>query len=770
MNIIVQTTFQPDKNNITETYGERVFNSPTFTSHINNNDLTLNINNQSINFENKKNYTLDMNFFEKVNLEKIKSIFAYSKYDLVTYLQKNSLEKGKNINKKEAGILVHNLMNVVSKFIENSTDSIKMNYSSKVSKRLYAKDDFSLQSLPTIFRNFILPDFVYDYDIQNCHPQIYLYLCKKLKKSTEYIEQYIENKQEFLKNAGVSKITLLSYLNQENTTVQTSNPFLEDFLTELAFNKKMIIKHENKLLKFVGKDINTEGSILSQIYTHYEVLIMNKFYETYKDIIILPMFDGCIVNQKIPIEDLNELSKEYGLKWTLKPIKSPIKFIPITNDLSIRNYNYMKTNFEKEYHYIQSQCIYLNGDIEYSESHLSSALTNWECWCIKEQKYVPFFKKWLKDINRNDYKNTVFVPFSSKVKGSTFKNDAEKEGKNYNLFKGFRSELIAESFTPSWFTDYLNSVFLIDSEREYVLKYIAHLIQCPEVRPDSCLIFKGLEGSGKDTIINIIKKLIGYDYVHCCQDLDSIFGNFNSNLSNKLVVQLNEIDQRSFISHKEAIKDYVTREKTTINQKNIKSRDEQNYVRLFLFSNNTTPICLDASNRRFILIEQNHALKGNTAYWNSFYDILNDQKNINNLYTYLMNINLTDFDPKQIIQTKESLRVKAIGVQPVLKYLFKICETPKDIEIEHMIEDDIIVINKPVFLSEMSRIYRDCDYNFKKKAVCELMMGNTNNLITVNRKVRDGVQSYEYSIKYHDLYQFMNYILDYNSIKHLFDI
>ena len=37
-----------------------------------------------------------------------------------------------------------------------------------------------------------------------------------------------------------------------------------------------------------------------------------------KDIIILPMFDGCIVNQQIPIEDLNELSKEFGLKWCSK--------------------------------------------------------------------------------------------------------------------------------------------------------------------------------------------------------------------------------------------------------------------------------------------------------------------------------------------------------------------------------------------------------------------------------------------------------------------
>tara|TARA_B110001452_G_scaffold32474_1_gene25344 strand:- start:330 stop:2267 length:1938 start_codon:yes stop_codon:yes gene_type:complete len=645
-----------------------------------------------------------------------------------------------------------------------------MTYSAKQSKRLYAKNDSSIQSLPKIFRNYILPDNVYDYDIIKCHPSIYFFLCKKLKTKTEYIEQYIDDTDGFLEKSDVSKTDILSFLNQENTKIKTSNEFLEGFLTELAFNKKLIIKHENKLLKFKGKEINNEGSILSQIYIHYETIVMNKFYKIYNDIIVLPMFDGCIVNQQIPIEDLNELSKEFGLKWCLKPITSIIPFTPITNELSIRNYQFMKHKFEREFHYIQSQCVYLKDDIEYTESHLTSALSNWECYCTKEQKFVSFHKLWLKDINRRDYENTIFVPFSEKTKVTPFKIDAKKQEKNYNLFKGFNSQIIEESSTPSWFLDYLNSVFLIDSEKEYVLKYIAHLIQFPEIRPDACLIFKGLEGSGKDTILNIVKKLIGKKFVHSCQDLGSIFGSFNSNLSQKLVVQLNEIDQRSFINNKEAIKDYITRDVTTINQKNIKTRNEKNYVRLFMFSNNTTPICLDASNRRFILIEQNHALKGNTIYWNKFYDILDDQNNINNLYTYLMNMDLSEFDPKQIIQTQESLRVKAIGVQPVLKYIFKICSNLEDIDIENFIESDRIVINKPLFLNYMATIYRDCDYCFKKKAVSEIILGNTNNLITMNRKKRDGISQYEYAINYKDLYSFMNDTLDYKSIKHLFDI
>jgi hypothetical protein len=133
-------------------------------------------------------------------------------------------------------------------------------------------------------------------------------------------------------------------------------------------------------------------------------------------------------------------------------------------------------------------------------------------------------------------------------------------------------------------------------------------------------------------------------------------------------------------------------------------------------------------------------------------------------------MDLSEYDPKQIIQTKESMRVKAIGVQPVLKYIFKICSNLEDIEIEHFIENDSIIINKPLFLNHMSSIYRDCDYTFKKKAVSEILIGNTNNLITMNRRKREGIAVHEYTIKYQELYEFMNDTLGYYQIKHLFDV
>ena len=63
-----------------------------------------------------------------------------------------------------------------------------------------------------------------------------------------------------------------------------------------------------------------------------------------------------------------------------------------------------------------------------------------------------------------------------------------------------------------------------------------------------------------------------------------------------------------------------------------------------------------------------------------------------------------------------------------------------------------------------------CDYTFKKKAVSEIILGNTNNLIQYNRKMRNGSNVHQYTIKYKELYEFMNDTLGYYQIKHLFDV
>ena len=60
-----------------------------YTSHIINCDKSLNNNCQIQNIKKKDLVNIDMKFDEKVNYEKIKSIFSYTKNDLIYYLQKN---------------------------------------------------------------------------------------------------------------------------------------------------------------------------------------------------------------------------------------------------------------------------------------------------------------------------------------------------------------------------------------------------------------------------------------------------------------------------------------------------------------------------------------------------------------------------------------------------------------------------------------------------------------------------------------------------------
>ena len=86
---------------------------------------------------------------------------------------------------------------------------------------------------------------------------------------------------------------------------------------------------------------------------------------------------------------------------------------------------------------------------------------------------------------------------------------------------------------------------------DYINKYIAHIIQYAHINPESCLLFKSNQGFGKDLLINYIEKMIGVKYVCRTEDVDDIFGKFNSVIKDKILLQFNELEGKDGIMIKE---------------------------------------------------------------------------------------------------------------------------------------------------------------------------------------------------------------------------
>ena len=97
------------------------------------------------------------------------------------------------------------------------------------------------------------------------------------------------------------------------------------------------------------------------------------------------------------------------------------------------------------------------------------------------------------------------------------------------MFDGFRTKMPNTDKEYDFDVDkevsrFLNHLKLLVGHEEdaynYLINYIADLLQNPQKLPEVCLVFKSKQGLGKDLMINYIEKLIGDKYVYRTSNLE----------------------------------------------------------------------------------------------------------------------------------------------------------------------------------------------------------------------------------------------------------
>ena len=140
------------------------------------------------------------------------------------------------------------------KFNEETENILKLYYESlnkKGQKKVtynQSKDDknryfggICLTTIKRKVRNSIMPKNILDIDMENSHPRILLYLCKKHNIECKSLIEYINNREYFLNkisdNRKESKILILQMLNggfkNKYSDDEDINKFLKDFELEI---------------------------------------------------------------------------------------------------------------------------------------------------------------------------------------------------------------------------------------------------------------------------------------------------------------------------------------------------------------------------------------------------------------------------------------------------------------------------------------------------------------------------------------------------------
>ena len=291
------------------------------------------------------NYRIDMETFDQEKFDNTTNC-EYCDYKFDKDYNDRKIELYERVDKDKLKWIIDNY-----EFNEETENTLKLYYDSlnnKGQKKVIynqSKEDknryfggICLTSIKRIVRNSIMPDNILDIDMENSHPRILLYLCKKYDIKYKNLIEYIDNREYFLNkisnNRKEAKTLILQMLNggfkDKYSNNKDVNKFLKEFEIEIKNIQNKIYKIDNR---FTDKTIfNYKGKSLSRILLELEnkiLQVMVDFFQ-YKKIQIFSLeYDGLKIvnkpeNKRFSLEQLELIIlKKTGIemKLSFKEIK-----------------------------------------------------------------------------------------------------------------------------------------------------------------------------------------------------------------------------------------------------------------------------------------------------------------------------------------------------------------------------------------------------------------------------------------------------------------
>ena len=407
----------------------------------------------------------------------------------------------------------------------------------------------------------------------------------------------------------------------------------------LIRNDNAILCHDGLMLKIKSIKKKTLKRLEEEVEKQngFVLSIINKplehFLDELKEEKLIAEGEPMDMQYLINLKTYSE-KKEYFERYVCKIIKTG-EFIELSINIDERGFKNYSHTTKKETTLVQSY-----------KHFLSHKLFNADEVALKKQAPKSFISKWLCDPEMRTYMDQDWIPYNGVYK--------QTDNKIYNLFTGYSS--VITSPVPDNYLDYVKPLLdilleLCEGEQrnlDFLLHYLAHIIQKPAVKLRYSIIFTGKQGAGKDTILVAMSKILGDGMINSEANPENLCGKHALGLVKKLLVAFNESEAKKTFDFEGVMKSLITDDKLTINPKNLQPYDIKNRARMFIFSNKPNPVKFDgaSSDRRFIAFKTTdkyiHKKYGNI--WKNMYKLFENPKFASSLYCYLNNIDISSYD------------------------------------------------------------------------------------------------------------------------------
>ena len=224
--------------------------------------------------------------------------------------------------------------------------------------------------------------------------------------------------------------------------------------------------------------------------------------------------------------------------------------------------------------------------------------------------------------------------------------------------------------------DYLRDVISAGDRScfDYLIDYMAHMIQRPEEKPGVMLVLLGGQGTGKGVYFSLLKAIWPRTTLQVA-DIDQVIGKFNAPLERNYVICMDEAlfagDRKSM----NRLKSTVTEASIQIEQKFQPSRVIESVHRFFAASNHDHFGNVERDDRRFAFFRVSDSRQQDSAYFSSIATAILDPVILGALVYYLRRKDLTSFNIRAKPRSQEHQKQKLLSLQGFDRYWYEVLIT-----------------------------------------------------------------------------------------------
>ena len=207
--------------------------------------------------------------------------------------------------------------------------------------------------------------------------------------------------------------------------------------------------------------------------------------------------------------------------------------------------------------------------------------------------WKPKSKVWFEDRRRRTYRSTDFLP-----------GQAKEVGSKLNLWRGWAVSPSSSGSIDRW--RHHVSDFICGGDKdaeEWLMAWLADIVQKPMKKPGTAVMMRSGQRSGKNTFIEMMKRVIGIRYVREMNAAGQVTNRFNSHFQYALMMFANEADFASSSAATNTLKTLIADKDFHMEHKNAHAKTGRNFTRVVLASNKLHVIDRDVDDQRYTVLD-----------------------------------------------------------------------------------------------------------------------------------------------------------------------